>query len=71
MTAALWVIAGFLAVIAVAVAYAVWIDYVDTGDLEILTEDDARQLTRPYVDRLPIMAVDDAPRPDGLRLDTP
>jgi hypothetical protein len=68
MTAALWTIAFALLILAGVAAFAAWAYFVDDGDLEVLTEDDVAQLTRPYVDRLPIMAADDTPRPDGLRL---
>lgn len=67
MTAAVWIIAAGIIALAGLAAFVVWTVFIDDGDLDQLTHDDVERNGRPYVERLTIMAADDAPRPDGLR----
>lgn len=74
MTAALWVIAlGILALVAIS-GYATWMRATDSR-LDVLTEADVADMTRPYVDQLTVFAADSASTPfddetfEGLKRD--
>jgi hypothetical protein len=65
MTIALWVIAVGILALAAIIGYGTWMRATDSR-LDVLTEADVADLTRPYVDQLSVMALDDAPAPDSV-----
>jgi hypothetical protein len=67
MTAPLWVIAAAAIALVALVGLKIWNEhYAGISHLDVLTEADVADLTRPYVDQLSVMALDDAEAPDSV-----